>query len=178
MADKNNPNNKADAGVSEDFQSSFGVNASVPEPIATGDAHANRHADNTSRTDDEPTNYPKSKMMSDMLTKLYTASGPELTGLYQQFMKLGGGTESRDSNLASITPKNKPVAEDLDTVFAGLELSEGARGRALTIFEAAVNAKMIEEKTKLDEEFETRLEKELDEQISVLAEQIDTYLSY
>lgn len=170
--------NKNKKELEEKFESSYGVNASVPDPVGAGDAHANRHADNLANKDDEPTSYPKTQMIADILGKIYSASETDLPGMYRQFMNMGGGTGQHDKNLSSITPKNKPVAEDLDTVFQGLELSEETRSRALTIFEAAVTAKMIEEKAQLDEEFEERLESAIREAVETLEEKTDTYLSY
>jgi hypothetical protein len=69
-------------------------------------------------------------------------------------------------------------AEDMDIIFGGEELSEEVREKALTIFEAAVNAKLYSEIARLEEEFEVALTEALEEKITQLSENIDRYLSY
>src|SRR5574337_1627814 len=43
--------------LKEEFQSSFGVNASVPDPVDVGDTHAGRAADQVSEPDNKPEAY-------------------------------------------------------------------------------------------------------------------------
>lgn len=79
--------------------------------------------------------------------------------------------------------------EDIDAMFGGGDLSEDFRERAETVFEAAVNTRVVLEQARLDEEFEAAVE-ELEEQYNVQLEEetsqiledltgkLDQYLEY
>jgi len=81
-------------------------------------------------------------------------------------------TSAKGSSASSI------AAEDMDVVFAGADLSEEVREKAKTIFEAAVNARLVSEVARLEEEFETALVEALEEKVEQLSENVDKYLSY
>jgi hypothetical protein len=70
------------------------------------------------------------------------------------------------------------AAEDMNVIFAGADLSEEVREKAKTIFEAAVNARLVTEIARLEEEFETALVEALEEKVEQLSENVDKYLSY
>ncbi len=70
------------------------------------------------------------------------------------------------------------VKEDVDTMFAGSELSEDFKEKATVIFEAAVTAKINEAIADLEEQYNTALEEELVNIHEDLTEKIDQYMSY
>lgn len=84
------------------------------------------------------------------------------------------------SNRASINAKGSPIlsTEDLDEIFSGEELSEDFKTKAGTLFEAAVSLKVTQEVARLEEEFETKLEEEVEKVTAELEEAMDKYLSY
>lgn len=159
--------------LDEKFTSSFGVDASVPDPIDKGDNK--RPADKTDGERAMPT-LSKSEMITGVAKLMDTMSGPSLDACYQHFMKLGnGGDASQSHNLATI---KSHVKEDVDAIFDGQELSEEFKTKASTIFEAAVIARSIEYKQELDEEFEAMLSEGIEESIKDLNAQVDKYLNH
>ena len=85
--------------------------------------------------------------------------------------------------------KKEDVKEDINAIFAGVKLSESAKAKAATIFQAAVTRRVNEEKTrvqkvatkKLKEAFavlKARSEKKQQVFESKLTGQVDNYLNY
>ena len=70
------------------------------------------------------------------------------------------------------------VAENLAVMFDGQDLSEDFIQRAGTIFEAAVNSKISDFATQLDESYRNVLTEQLEEVVGNLAEKLDDYLNY
>lgn len=69
------------------------------------------------------------------------------------------------------------VKEDLDELF-GEDLSEEFKDQASTLFEAAVQARIIVETAALEEAYEQALNEEIEEVTSALVEKVDDYLTY
>jgi len=93
------------------------------------------------------------------------------------------GTGSAESNKASISMKPSAASakmEDytIEVAFEGEELSEEFKEKAVTIFEAAVNAKVEMIKAELEEENNKLLEARVSEITTTLSDQIDNYLNY
>lgn len=155
--------------LDEKFQASFGVDASVPDPIETGKTKASDSA-----SEGDPT--PKSKMIADMVTKAYTLSGAELAPGYAEFMKIAAGTTvGAEGNRATLKPGGG-LKEDIALVFDGADLSEEFKDKATTIFEAAVQSRVIAETARLDEEFEAKLEESVAAEVGKIEEALDKYL--
>lgn len=155
--------------LDEKFQSSFGVDASVPEPVDTGSTK--RPADK-----DVGDPVPKAKMIADMVTKAYSLSGSQLAPGYAEFMKLSqGGAKTAEGNRATI--KAGGLKEDMDLVFDGADLSEEFKNKATTIFEAAVESRVLAETAALEEEFEAKLNESVAAEVAKIEEALDKYLS-
>jgi len=93
------------------------------------------------------------------------------------------GTGSAESNKASIAMKPSAASakiEDytIEVAFEGEELSEEFKEKAVTIFEAAVNAKVEMIKAELEEQQMKQLEEQVAEVTTTLNTQIDNYLNY
>ena len=78
----------------------------------------------------------------------------------------------------TITETKYDFSEDVDALVAGEDLSEEFRERAVTIFEAAVTAKVNAEVAALQEAFESTLTEEVEQIKTELAEKVDDYLTY
>ena len=76
------------------------------------------------------------------------------------------------------TPTLNAVKEDIDEVFAGEDLTEEAKEKFSTIFEAAVSARVSIEEARLEEAFEARLDEEVEEIKEEITTKIDQYLDY
>jgi hypothetical protein len=70
------------------------------------------------------------------------------------------------------------MKEDLDALFDGYELTEEFKETTTTLFEAAVNARVIAESARLEEEFATKLEEELAVFSEEMTDKLDAYLNY
>jgi AcrR family transcriptional regulator len=68
--------------------------------------------------------------------------------------------------------------EDVEALFAGEELSEEFKQKAITIFEAAVKAKMQSEIARLEEAYAATLEEEVKTIKEELSSNVDDYLNY
>lgn len=75
-------------------------------------------------------------------------------------------------------PTLNAVKEDINEVFAGEELTEEAKEKFATIFEAAVSARVSLEEARLAEEFETQLDEAVEEVKEEMTTKIDQYLDY
>jgi hypothetical protein len=68
--------------------------------------------------------------------------------------------------------------EAVGEIFAGEELSEEFADKAATVFEATVNAKLIEASAHMAEEYEQRLEEQKEQFRDQLTDRVDEYLDY
>ena len=87
-------------------------------------------------------------------------------------MTTGSGPKTRDA-----MPKLN-VKEDIEEMFNGQDLSEEFKENISTLFEAAVSARTILETTRLEEEFETKLQEEIANFNEEVTSKLDTYLDY
>ena len=91
------------------------------------------------------------------------------------------GGDSKAKLNASVKSK-KAMREDIDVhmtaMFDGEKLSEDFKTKAATIFEAAINERVEEIRTQLEEEYNNRLNETIEENKKALTEQLDSYLSY
>ena len=89
---------------------------------------------------------------------------------------------SKEDEVVSESPKEETptvdVEEDLAALFGGEELSEEFQAKAKTIFEAAVNSKVIAVKEEMTAEFEKTMSEQLESTKADLVERTDAYLEY
>jgi len=139
------------------------------DPVATGNAHANRGADkNQGET--------ASKKLEGEVQTTDSENNTAPTG------------DTAAKNKASIAAKpsaaSSSMKEEIDGLF-GDDLSEEFKDKASIIFEAAVASRIAEERTALEEEFAAK-QAELEESFEVakaelseeLSEQVSDYLDY
>ena len=86
---------------------------------------------------------------------------------------LAKAKEAIEKRLASIT-----VAEDVDALVEGEELSEEFKAKATTIFEAAVKSKIRPEVERIESEKTQEIAEEMETFKTELAEKVDGYLDY
>ena len=153
-----------------------GEPSEVPEPTAT--KNNARKADksagdkSTPKIDDKTPGQTKSQMMASMMSKASGMNKATLTAAYDAMMGKNAGSIKAKGDAKSVTYK-----EDIDDIF-GTDLDEAFREKAETIFSAAVNAKVIAETARIEEEFEAKLDaikKEIEEDT---ATRVDHYLNY
>jgi len=70
------------------------------------------------------------------------------------------------------------MSKDVSALIEGEELSDEFKDKASAIFEAAVISRVKTEFSRLQEEFETKLEEQVEEAKDVMVEKLDEYLDY
>lgn len=92
---------------------------------------------------------------------------------------IDGGAAAKNAATIQMKPSaaGSSVKEDLDELF-GEDLSEEFKDQASTLFEAAVQARIIVETAALEEAYEQALNEEIEEVTSALVEKVDDYLTY
>jgi len=123
----------------------------------------------------------KSGMMAQAMTSMAAMDKSQLSQVLAMMnSKQFASTIPDDAaakNAASVAMKGA-VKEDVAELFSGEQLSEEFKEKTAVLFEAAVNAKVIAEVARIEEEYETRLQEEVEEVTDTLTEQIDHYMSY
>lgn len=180
--------------VINEFKATDGQ-SEVPDPEGKN-AHANRGADKSEGETSAPqfatkvealnaaietmSGMPKEKIED--IFKGMTAGHDKSKALATR--RIGGTAkdnaegESLEDTKRSPTSTVSVAKEDMDVIFDGSELTEEVRERTKTIFEAAVNAKVVAEVTRIEEEFNTKLIETVEERVVALTENVDKYLSY
>lgn len=92
--------------------------------------------------------------------------------------------DASEQNKASVQTGNKGKAiptqamrEDINELFGSQELSEEFMTKATTILEATVNARVIAEAARIEEEFAGKLEEAVEDNLTLIIEHVDKYLS-
>lgn len=89
--------------------------------------------------------------------------------------------ESEEIKSEEVSEENEikvDVSEDVAALTNGEELSEEFKAKAATIFEAAVVSRVKQEVAKLEEQFDSRLEEQVETIKEGLIEKVDGYLNY
>ena len=123
--------------------------------------------DNTSAASSieaKPSDASKSGMMAQAMTSMAAMDKSQLSQvLAMMTSKQFASTIPDDAaakNAASVAMKGA-VKEDVAELFSGEQLSEEFKEKTAVLFEAAVNAKVIAEVTRIEEEYETKLKRKL-----------------
>jgi len=124
------------------------------------------------------------KQVSDVVTNRKGKTGA-MGAQTASNLKQGDEAELTDEQeVVAETPVEEEVVEtydmedDVNALLGGEELSEEFREKAKTIFEAAINSKVSEIKSKLDEEKTTAINEAVAEHKAELTERTDSYLEY
>ena len=86
--------------------------------------------------------------------------------------------EQEVEETSSIVDVNSAIEEDVNALLAGEDLSEEFKEKAKIIFEAAMNAKITDIETQIQEAYETKLIEEVESIKVELTERLDSYLEY
>ena len=176
--------------------------AEVPEPTGTGSTSrgADKSGGDTSApADAQKASVSKAALISQVMGKMNNMSKETLQKLAGE---VGGGQYGKNKLPASkpqstgkdATPKldaqgkapqiaapkvsASSAKEAVGEIFSGEELSEEFTDKATTIFEATVNAKLVELHVHMSEEFNQKLEEEKETFRTELTDRVDEYLEY
>lgn len=107
-----------------------------------------------------------------------TEANPKIGTAYAH-PTMSSQTGKGESHPLRISPTDAhSYREDVEEIFAGDELSEEIRDKAVIVFEAAINARLVSEVARLEEAFEEKLDEAIEEVRTEITENIDKYLSY
>lgn len=173
--------------IEEAKKASFGDPSEVPDPEAKnakapgGDGAP---ADKSGNPRTSPTAVPKTKvaMLQAAMAHLQNMKKTDLEASYKKMM--GEEIDEEDTSVTSIrelkqiSASDVDVAEDVQAIFAGQDLSEDFVGKATTIFEAAVVSKVNEILENVSIDMEAELEAEKEEIIESMTARLDDYMEY
>lgn len=140
-----------------------------------------REAESPVATPTEATS--KAMMMANIVNGMAKMTPLDLTYLHNAAMDLIGKeassipNDAAAKNLASVNSSDA-IKEDINEIFPGEALSEDMKEKAATLFEAAVNARVIEKEGAIEQRYEDRLNEEVDKINDTLLGQVDQYLTY
>ena len=92
--------------------------------------------------------------------------------------KTPSATAPGKTGLGQMPAPKLGVKEDVAEMFEGEELSEEFKEKAETIFEATLSARLVIERAKIEEEFEDRLNEEVEAVRAEITEKVDQYLDF
>lgn len=167
-----NENEILDGDDLQEFKSSFGVHAEVPEPVAT--KSNKRPADK--EQSDPIQKLAKSTMLADVARAANAMEYKDLAKVHSDLTNKGSLKSS--SKHADPMPKLKAVKEDMQVVFQDANLSEDFMDKASIIFEAALETRLIEETARLEEQYEEKLDEAVANISEEMTQKLNSYLDY
>ena len=177
-------------GQLEEVKASFGDPSEVPDPSTKETDAPGGEAEQGEKKDAKvkaPTAVPKTKvaMLQAAMAHMQGLKREELKAAYEAMC---GGMKSEsvedDSTTTSIreikqvTAEDVNVAEDVEAMFAGSDLSEDFTSKATTIFEAAVVSKVNEVLESVTIDLEAELEASKEEIVESMTARLDDYMEY
>jgi len=92
---------------------------------------------------------------------------------------IDGGAAAKNAATIAMKPSAaSSMKEDLTVVFEGEDLSEEFKDRASALFEAAIEVRVMTEMARLEEEYATALEEQMETFTEELTTKLDSYLDY
>ena len=135
------------------------------------------------RKGDETKKDPIPKTKAGMINAMYMASSKmpkaELEAMYKRAMSDDVDEEQFEGESIAEMDYQADFSEDLNAlVESEATLSDEFKGKASTIFEAAIKTKLSEEIDRLEAKYEEELSEEVESTKSDLVEKVDNYLNY
>ena len=138
----------------------------------------------------------KTQMLGDLMSKVAGMTKQDLSAFLDKTLAQVGKEadsvpDTSGKNAASVNHSGagvpsprvavpaKAMKEDMDELLADQEdLSEDFKAKASTLFEAAVQNRVVLEGARLEEEVETQLEEKITESVDELHSQVEQYMDY
>lgn len=117
--------------------------------------------------------HSKTSIVSALMSKLNSMGHSELSNVYKSLIG-----EDVDLSEIGVVSEDAYSAELDDLIASEATLSEEFKEKTAVIFEAALNDKLKQEITRLEESYRTELEEEVETVRSELVEKVDSYLNY
>ena len=149
---------------------------------ATGSAPTRKMAGGTASDNTKQDPMPKTKagMINAMYKEMSRMKKDALTASYNNMMKMNNeDVDVDESETIAEIDYQADFSEDLNAlVESEATLSDEFKGKASTIFEAAIKTKLSEEIDRLEAKYEEELAEEVESTKSDLVEKVDNYLNY
>ena len=148
---------------------------------ATGSAPKRKMAGGTAADSTKQDPMPKTKagMINVMMTKMGGMKKDALMASYQNMMTDDVDQEQFEGEAISEMDYQVDFSDDLRAlVESEATLSDEFKGKAETIFEAAIKSKLSEEIDRLEEKYNEELSEEIESTKTELVEKVDSYLNY
>ena len=150
--------------------------AEVPEPVAK--SAGKRKADKDGGEKATP-KLPGTKagMLAAMMNVM---SGRKMADLQAMYTKMNNSMheEVESEEESDFEPYDIDVTEDIDALLGEGDFSDEFKANIGTIFQAAVAARVAQDKARLEEEYETKLEEMTAEVSEEMTSKVDEYLTY
>lgn len=148
--------------------------ASVDKASEPGKKAKARKGDNTKQ---DPMPKTKAGMINAMYTKMAGMKKEDLALAYSKMHEEFGEMEE-DETVELPEMSYDFSAELTDLVESESTLSDEFKSKTAVIFETAIRSKIAEEVDRLEDDYQSRLEEELESSRSDMVEKVDSYLNY
>ena len=151
---------------------------SVASVDKTSDAVKKAPARKSDATKQDPMPKTKAGMINAMYAKLSGMKKDQLSAAYAK-MSEELDLEEMDAEVVELPETSYDFSDDLEAlVESEATLSDEFKAKTAVIFETAIRSKISEQVERLEDEYQSRLEEELETSRSDLVEKVDSYLNY
>lgn len=131
------------------------------------------------QTKQDPMPKTKAGMINAMYAQMSGMKKDQLTATYNKMREDFDLEDNEESDAVELPETSYDFTEDLNALVESEQtLSDDFKAKTAVIFETAIRSKLTEEVERLEDEYQSRLEGELNETRSDLVEKIDSYLNY
>ena len=131
------------------------------------------------QTKQDPMPKTKAGMINAMYAQMSGMKKDQLTATYNKMREDFDLEDNEESDAVELPETSYDFTEDLNALVESEQtLSDEFKVKTAVIFETAIRSKLTEEVERLEDEYQSRLEEELNETRSDLVEKIDSYLNY
>jgi hypothetical protein len=131
------------------------------------------------QTKQDPMPKTKAGMINAMYAKMSGMKKDQLTAAYKKMQEEFDLEDLEETEAVELPETSYDFSEDLNALVESEQtLSDEFKAKTAVIFETAIRSKLSEEVERLEDEYQSRLEEELNTTRSDLVEKIDSYLNY
>ena len=152
---------------------------SIASVDKTDDAAKKAPSRKGDQTKQDPMPKTKAGMINAMYAQMSGMKKDQLTAAYKKMQEDLGLEDFEESDAVELPETSYDFSDDLNALVESEQtLSDEFKAKTAVIFETAIRSKLTEEVERLEDEYQSRLEEELNTTRSDLVEKIDSYLNY
>ena len=127
----------------------------------------------------DPMPKTKAAMINAMYAQMSGMKKDQLTAAYKKMQEEFDLEDMEETEAVELPETSYDFSDDLEAlVESEATLSDEFKAKTAVIFETAIRSKLSEEVERLEDEYQSRLEEELETSRSDLVEKVDSYLNY